>query len=292
MGLCGVGRIRIPREGHFGIFEPATGHPLAVSGISGALVILGPMMDLAHDRWVIEASWGLVYTDTDSVVHRGDLPQMGLHVRWSPPCASPSAPKVDRLRLCSDCIRMLCLHLDHPDALSPLGLCVANTAGRRRRSVATRGGSPRDGKPETDLRACRAISMGLGPQAVRAWGASHTTTPKHRAVPGKCRSAPSPAHWPPHCEERSGQLRHVRPLRGPPPGEWPIHCTQGRSDLSARGYAHGTANEKFRKTRLRTLYCQSTGAARVVRTGSTRSPSGFHRYVAPFAPRGVHPACA
>ena len=85
VGLCGVGRIRIPREGHFGIFEPATGHPLAVSGVSGALVILGPMMDLAHDRWVIEASWGLVHTDTDSVVHRDDLPQWGFMSAGPPP---------------------------------------------------------------------------------------------------------------------------------------------------------------------------------------------------------------
>ena len=157
----------------------------------------------------------------------GRSPPMGVHVRWSPPpCASPSAPKVDRLCLCSDCIHMLWLKIDHPDALSPLGSRVATTTGWRRRGLATWGGSPRDSKRDAVLRACRALSVSLGLSAENVGGVSHAPTPNAVLCRASVDLCPPMEHWPPHSEERSDQLRHAGPLRGPPRVDVPILSSQ------------------------------------------------------------------
>ena len=75
-----------------------------------------------------------------------------------------------------------------------------------------------------------------------------------------------PAHWPPNREERSDQLGHARPLRGPRRGERAVPCTQGHSDLSARGYAHGTACDKFITTTL-AVFAVYAIVARMTATG-------------------------
>ena len=149
-----------------------------------------------------------------------------VYVRCLLPCILSPSAKFDRgFYLVYDKHHTLVLP-DDPGSLGPLGSRVATTAGRRRRGVPTRGGSPRNNKRDATLRARRARSLSLGPPAGHVGGARHAPTPSSELCRAKDDRRPPLAHWPPHSEERSDQLRTAGPLRGPLRVDVPILSRQ------------------------------------------------------------------
>ena len=133
----------------------------------------------------------------------------------SPPCTAPVRQKDDRCFYFVHDVRHTHVQPDSPDELRAPGSSVATTAGRRRRGVATWGGSPRVSKRDTVLRASRALSMRLGLHAGHVGAASHTPTRNAKPYRTSDGSRPPAALGAPHSDERSDKIRPTHPLRDP-----------------------------------------------------------------------------
>ena len=133
----------------------------------------------------------------------------------SPPCTVPVRQKDGRRFYFVHDLRHTHVQPDSPDELRAPGSSVATTAGRRRRGVATWGGSPRVSKRDTVLRASRALSMRLGLHAEHVGAASHTPTRNAKPYRTSDGSRPPAALGAPHSDERSDKIRPTHPLRGP-----------------------------------------------------------------------------
>ena len=183
--------------------SPATGF-----GFSGTTRRPGPTAALVHDRWAFQASWGVVCAISHSVMHQDRFLQM-----------SADSTPVCRRRLhqkSSGCA----LTETRPHAMTAYSRPRRTEPTRPTRRCNSEPVPPRCGGvggavrgTASSNRATRepsALGESGPPSWVRGWCASCTNY-KRRVVPGKRRSAPSPAAW---CAAQRGALRPT-PARGP-----------------------------------------------------------------------------
>ena len=223
----GLGLHQSAREDHLPIFRAAKAifrSKIASSrGISDARVVLAPMRTCRMIS-VCGRPFGSVSTPiyAPSCINERNASTSAA----SPPCTAPVRQKDDwRFYFVHD-LRHPHAQPDSPDELRAPGSSVATTAGRRRRGVATWGGSPRVSKRDTVLRASRALSMRLGLHAGHVGAASHTPTRNAKPYRMSDGSRPPAALGAPHSDERSDQLGNARLLRGPGRIEVPVAGSQ------------------------------------------------------------------